>query len=152
MASMRIFLLLFLVIGFASRLEAWGPTLEPLKGGSSSSTALHQAREKGFEEGECRPERYDSDVKPAFTLHYLRQEGLDLDPILKSIINPKVPLWDPVDSLFAMEDDCVGEDCEEECLIPEEYKSNVSFDVMAYLGIQRAEPVRIETFEEGVWE
>jgi hypothetical protein len=144
MARMRVFLLLLVVLCSASRLEAWGPTLEPLKSGSSSSTAL-QAREKGFEEGERHPERHLSDGKPAFTLHYLSQEGLDLAPILKSIINPEIPLWDPVDSLFAMEDD-------EECLIPEEYKLNVSFDVMAYLGIQRADPVRVEKFEDSVWE
>lgn len=48
--------------------------------------------------------------------------------------------------LMAEDTHCVGEDCEDECLIPEEFKTlpgEATVDVMAFLGIRRAEPIRV---------
>lgn len=60
-------------------------------------------------------------------------------------------LWEPIGNdyvhSFFGEDhvSCGEDDCEDECLIPEEYKiaaQEETVDVMAFLGIKRAEPLR----------
>ncbi|KAL7514173.1 hypothetical protein ACHAXN_013275 [Cyclotella atomus] len=44
--------------------------------------------------------------------------------------------------------DCCGEECDEQCEIPEYYKrfanKDAKVDVMAFLGIKRAEPLRVQ--------
>lgn len=44
--------------------------------------------------------------------------------------------------------DCCGDDCDEQCEIPEDYKrfadKDIKVDVMAFLGIKRAEPLRVQ--------
>lgn len=103
--------------------------------------------------------------KPTFTFHVetLMDGLIDMDPISHPFIYsvPLLPSWDPIESLYYItpeDDDCVGgdNDCDdEECTIPEEYKTvqgAASFDVMAYLGISRAEPIRVKEGYDSVWE
>uniref|UniRef100_A0A7S3P3N5 Uncharacterized protein n=1 Tax=Amphora coffeiformis TaxID=265554 RepID=A0A7S3P3N5_9STRA len=144
---------------------AWGPIFEPLKSWNMGTAlrALENSNNHGSsheeEEGSSRNnEKQTRHSKPAFTFHF-ETFDLGMDPILQPIIHDSKPLlWDPIESLYIAppEDECMGDDddCDEECKIPEEYKTaeGASFDVMAYLGISRAEPLRAMEGYESVWE
>ena len=133
---------------------AWGPIFEPLKGGGwNIGTALRALESSSGHEEESLQDRREKlhPIKPTFTFHFQTFEQMGVDPVLQPIIYSKPLSFEYV----AAEDECVGDDdCDEECEIPEEYKTaeGASFDVMAYLGISRAEPLRVKEGYGSVYE
>lgn len=124
---------------------AWGPRYEPVKGGYGISTQLKASE---------RDHSHDRDlVDNTFALHFEETDTyVDGELFQSRMFISKPLLWEPHphDGIhFAFfEDDVCGEDCEEdECPIPEEYKlaaKESAVDVMAFLGIHRAEPLQVE--------
>jgi hypothetical protein len=149
--------------------DAWGAVFEPIKGGFSGRTALRATNENEEEHESASRHRHSSGdlSRISYTLHYesryvdvngelLRSrlfiaEPLVLDAAMFGIKNP----YDSVDGDLLDEDylSC-GEDCME-CPIPEEYKEIAAenkIDVMAFLGLRRAEPIRVDRHLQGEWE
>ena len=153
--------LLLLLCGFPCLTVAFGPRFEPVKYGARTNRQV-------FAENENEEEHQNLvSQQRSYSLHYEnRYEEIDgeyfqsrlfisepfiLDASVFGIINP-------YDKLTEGEDDdafaACGEDCEE-CAIPEEYKLVENpIDVMAYLGIRRAEAIRVvgNNFSAGNWE
>ena len=150
-SRLSVFAVLFLTL--ADICKAWGPIFEPLKGGWNIGTALRALRNGAEDEEHPRGERLPRHQHDSF-MFYFQSRG-DMNPILKPIIawEESFPFLDSTESLF-VEDECVGDDCEEECSIPDEYKTPEAeqIDVMAYLGITRAEPIRVREGVNSVWE
>lgn len=153
----------YLLFLFGSTITfAFGPTFEVVKGGLGAGTSRKAfAGDENEESGV-----YLGTRKPGYSLHFEnRFEEIDgeyiqsrffisepfiLDASMFGIVNPYDILGDGVDGgAFA----ACGEDCEE-CAIPEEYKQIENpVDVMAYLGIRRAEPIRATVHRTaGDWE
>jgi hypothetical protein len=121
---------------------AWGPTFEPLKGGYGMSTAL---KISGGDH-----EDWDW-MDPTYSLHYEDTDtNVDGEPLRQRMFISQPLLWEPsiLDDVLPIFDSFeapCGEDCES-CLIPEEYKivaKDEAVDVMAFLGIRRAEPLQV---------
>lgn len=102
---------------------------------------LLKAAERDHEEWES--------VESSYTLHSEETDTyVDGERSRQRLFISQPFLWEPsIDDIHlsfdAFEAPC-GEDCEE-CLIPEEYKlvsSEEAIDVMAFLGIRRAEPLQ----------
>ena len=173
----RVYAALALVwFGYPETASAWGPIFETLHKGWNIGTALRTLENSNNNGGSHEEEERSSSRKsnnkkqllghahqPTFTFHFETFDPnmmLGMDPILQPILHSKQPLaWNPIESLYisATQDQCMGDDdddCDEECKIPEEYKTaeGASFDVMAYLGISRAEPLRVKEGDDSVWE
>ena len=102
-----------------------------------------------------RPRR--SRKRPPFRIDFLSSEpSLEQDPILRPLIEPEHALLDNLaDVLYIIDEECHGPECEEDCPIPEEYKimsETEAIDVMAFLGISRATPLRAREGMESAWE
>jgi hypothetical protein len=161
-------LCLFLLFGFPCLTVAFGPRFESLKGGVGARTSRKAFTDDEHEED---PLNFKSLRKRGvgYTLHYENRykeiggeyfqcrlfisEPFFLDVSLFGIVNP-------FDTHAGIEDDDIlaacGDDCVE-CAIPEEYKRIASenpIDVMAFLGIRRAEPIRVagNHHSAGDWE
>jgi hypothetical protein len=129
----------FLLFCLLSPAIAWGPTFEPLKGGYGMTTALKSADD-------------DWDwMDPTYSLHYEDTDTyVDGEPLRSRMFISQPLLWEPsmLDDIHPTFDNIeapCGEDCES-CLIPEEYKvvaNEEAVDVMAFLGIRRAEPLQV---------
>lgn len=152
-----------LLCGFPYLTIAFGPRFEPVKGGYGVGTSRKAVVDNENEE-EHQSLGYR---KRGYTLHYEnRYEEIDgkyfqsrlfisepfiLDASIFGIVNPYDVLAGTEDGdAFA----ACGEDCEE-CAIPEEYKAIENpMDVMAYLGIRRADPIRVagNHLSAGDWE
>ena len=134
--------------------SAFGPRLEsPYSFYGSSSTVLKAtASDRDDEEELCRGLMA---LEPTQVLHPNSQSVFDLlfNQAGKNILLDEPYAMEDLllsglqtyEESLAVEEDSLscGADCED-CLIPEEFKSfpgNQAFDVMAYLGIKRAEPV-----------
>jgi hypothetical protein len=132
----------FLLFCLLSPAIAWGPTFEPLKGGYGMATAL-KASDRDHEDWDWMGEQ-------THTLHYEDTDTyVDGEPLRSRLFISQPLLWEPsmLDDIHptfnSIEAPC-GEDCDE-CLIPEEYKivaNEEAVDVMAFLGIRRAEPLQ----------
>jgi hypothetical protein len=141
----------FLLFCLLSPANAWGTTFEPLKGGYGMSTAL-KVSDRDHEEGDW--------MEQTHTLHYEDTDTyLDGEPLRSRIFISQPLLWEPsmLDDILPTFDDMeapCGEDCDE-CLIPEEYKifanEEAAVDVMAFLGIRRAEPLQVTRLAQD-WE
>ena len=146
-------LVMLLAVDFCS---AWGPIFEPLKGGwNMGRTALQALKSSsdGHEKEEDR--RLQQQQQQHSTFYY---DDVDFHQILNppsmvssSLVFEWGSLWE---DLFIVEEECFGAECEEECSIPEEYKTPEAeeFDVMGYLGIKRAEPLRVKEGYDSAWE
>lgn len=117
---------------------------ETVTGAFRTASSLGALRRRNQEEEE--PERRKQSSR------YANHKDIDVESILRPLFSSKTVLWEPVETFSLDEDDeCYGDDCDEDCLIPEEF-SKTDFDVMAYLGVRRAEPLRISNERESVWE
>jgi hypothetical protein len=132
----------FLLCCLLSPAIAWVPTLEPLQVGYGMATAL-KATDRDHED-------WDG-MEQFHTLHYEDTDThVDGEPLRSRIFISQPLLWEPstLDDIYPTFDDLeapCGEDCDE-CLIPEEYKivaNEEAVDVMAFLGIRRAEPLQV---------
>jgi hypothetical protein len=155
MICLIVALLSFIVLPFHS--AAFGPRLEPLKGG-------YGPRTKQFAISDCdeqdEHEHPSSTQHQVYTINYENQfEEIDGEVFRRSLFIAEPFILDsamfgvnnPFDTPFQVAnaivditdyDSCSGDDCDE-CSIPEEFKYVESpVDVMAYLGIKRVEPIR----------
>jgi hypothetical protein len=132
----------FLLFYLLSPAIAWGPIFEPLKGGYGMGTA-RKAADRDYEDWDW--------MEQTHTLHYEDTDTqVDGEPLRSRIFISQPLLWEPstLDDIYPTFNDLeapCGEDCDE-CLIPEEYKivaSEEAVDVMAFLGIRRAEPLQV---------
>jgi hypothetical protein len=159
-------LCLIFLFGVPSLTVAFGPPFDPLKGGYGARTSLKTVADNDEEVPNVGSGKRGV---TSYTLHYEnRYEEVDgeffqsrlfisepfiLDASLFGIVNPyDIQAGSEDDDVFA----ACGEDCEE-CAIPDEYKrvaSDNSMDVMAYLGIRRAQPIRLASHHHsaGDWE
>lgn len=141
---------LSLLVAFVDPLLAWGPLYEPLKGNFGRVATQLKARSDDEE-----VDSYPATLERTYTLHY-KEEG---DLYDGEILRQRVFISEPCgmdESLFSAlygsdsDSSSCGEDCEE-CPIPEEFRLPTgTIDVMAFLGIQRAEPIKVERLRE--WE
>jgi hypothetical protein len=70
--------------------------------------------------------------------------GMEAGSIPDFFAPPSDALVDfPKDEFWLDDDLCVGVDCEVDCLIPDNFKSNSAVDVMEYLGLRRAKPLDV---------
>lgn len=117
---------------------AFGPILEPKKGGFGSPVSLKLSSDSDhvLDANRLRLER---------TFLYEVVED-DSDDVLRSYQQYELneyaeDPWFDLSATAACTDDC------EECAIPDEYKTVMpaeeQIDVMAFLGIRRAEPLRV---------
>jgi hypothetical protein len=123
--------------------------------GSSSSTVLH-ASSSSDEEAAAEAKRYYSrrliDLERTYTLHSSyddEHDTFDLNNRAGEDVLSDEALFSGLahyqQSIEAEENSC-GEDCQE-CMIPEEFKiqpDDQGIDVMAFLGIKRAVPLRTD--------
>jgi hypothetical protein len=160
---LRIFFLLLLLVGLVF---AFGPRLEP--GGRSVATDL-QMSQSGSDSDSGGLEKQSHSRR--FALHYESRfeevngeifqsrrfisEPFMFDSSSFGIVNPfddfaLVNANTFSDSYDEYEDDilsCGGDDCVD-CFIPEEYRHIENpIDVLAYLGLRRAEPLQAPTFD-----
>ena len=108
-----------------SNAEAWGPTYDTFRIAGRRSSALNSS---GRKEMDGWQHSVDSKVS---------------DIYFPSLYDKKSLLWEGpehANSFDFMDDQCIGEECEEECLIPDHYRLNESDtpDVLALLGIRRS--------------
>jgi hypothetical protein len=155
MVDHNVCLLLFFLIPHHT--VAFGPGLESVKGAHRSRTNRFAISDYDDHDRDIR-ENLNSRNR-AYTLHYetivekidgeffhsrlFVSEPFYIDSTMFGIVNPfdvHVAGTSTEDSNF---DTCSGDDCVE-CAIPEEYKFvGTPIDVMAYLGIKRAESIRV---------
>lgn len=142
---------LLTVLSLTTCSAAWGPLFEPAKGGFGFVTSPLKATTSD-RDGESS-NSYRASLERSFALEYSED--------LSRLLQPAIPV-----DLHIAEDDilggcwsfgvaegdtdslanCSGEDCEEDCPIPEKFKIlsvEASKDVMEFLGIRRAEPLRV---------
>lgn len=134
---------------------AWGPIFEPLKGGFGRNTFVMRVQRDDRDHDEDGLEETRSSGSSFFFLDDPLVHVERLNALLFQ--DDTIFLWESdantVDNSFDTETDCVGDDCEEECLIPEHYKQLAAenpIDVLAFLGIQRAEP--LQSKQASSWE
>ena len=128
--TLRILLLLPL-----TRVEAWGTRLEP--GNSRLIRTILRSREKQDDEEHYYEKK--TSLAPSTEDSWYTEQYLDLSFLL----DPKPLLWQPEEPLVAFFE-CDATHCasdEDDCLIPEEYKTSEHVNVLDLLGIRRADPV-----------
>ena len=158
----RLVLAIFLLFAI-ERAMAWGPLFEPLKGGwnmgRTALQALHSSsdshKEEEQEDSAQRRLRTQTNRQQQHSTFYY--EDVDFHQILNRPMASSLSFdWNSIlDDLLIVEDECFGAECEQECSIPEEYKTTKggeNFDVMGYLGIKRAEPLRVKEGYDSAWE
>lgn len=154
-------LLLYLLLSY--EVVAFGPRLDSLKAGFGSQTnrltlaasGNDHDLERELENRDCRRKlslyRYEEIHNNKDTSHDLfskriiAAEPFIMDPAMFGIDNPfdSSKLGAISTELNNFYSDNIDDDCDIECSIPEEYKYvDQPIDVLMYLGIRRAEPVR----------
>ena len=128
---------------------AWGPRLDTLKRGYDRGSILRASGQDYDPDEFILIQQYRSKLQKTFVSSYedtgflgdlLRQDGFEnTESLIDSLLQP--PQNDQDEEL-----DVCGEDCED-CEIPDDFKvlpgSKQRIDVMEFLGIRRAEPLRI---------
>lgn len=138
----QILLLSLLLLSYVVGIAAWGPIFESKKGGFRSSTTRKAALGN------------DGDMVGSNRLRlertFLFEVGEEVDELLLPYRKYESTDY-TVFTSFELGATCT-DDCDE-CAIPDEYKNvfpaEEQIDVMAFLGIRRAEPLRVNRRE---WE
>lgn len=123
---------------------AWGAIFEPVKGGFGGILTALKARERDDDE---EYQFYRASLENTYLLEYYEEDPAEL--VRKSLFEASQSLFQDelyAESLELLETECTGDDCDE-CLIPDEFKTlpgEETIDVMTFLGIRRAEPLRVE--------
>ena len=157
---------LLLFVAFPFQASAFGPRLEPIKGGYGPRSNLFAISD--YDESD-EQENLSATKSRVYTIHLENHfEEIDgevfrsrlfiaepfvLDSSMFGVVNPfDVPLR-VSNAIVDLTDygSCSGDDCDE-CSIPEGFKHVESpVDVMAYLGIKRVAPIRV-AYQSGDWE
>lgn len=151
MAFARIKLLLIAALPFQSL--AFGPRLEPIKGGYGSRSNLfaiahidESDEHENMTAASCRVytiqygNQFAELEGEVFRRRIFIAEPFIFDSSMFGVVNP-FDVSEEVSNAIT-DDSCTGDNCDE-CLIPEGFKHVESpVDVMAYLGIKRVEPIR----------
>jgi hypothetical protein len=155
---------------------AWGPLFEPLKGGLfgrfiRADTFLKASSEtddrRDFDRlGDRSARSFRADLERTFALHdstnrqghqASSQDYISLDSsLLDELVGYHDVTYEPS---FALPSEifCKGDGCdsdEHDCLIPDEFKvlsDDAANEVLSYLGIRRAEPIRVDQ-QMRIWE
>ena len=133
--------------------DGWGPIFEPLKGGWNMGRTALRALQSSHEEDDRRErlQQRRNNLQPSTFIY----DDVDFHQILNhraSAADDSIVQWEM--DQFIVDDECFGDECEQECSIPDEYKTleGEALDVMAYLGIKRAEPLRVKEGYDSAWE
>lgn len=153
-------LALVLLSSLLAQANAWGPIFEPLKGGGwnvgHGSTVLWAAA-SGEDDEHNNNQRLPPSPPSTFFYQNFDLHQLFLDYPITTGEN-LVFQWEKLDDFVLVdendEEECIGNECEEECSIPDEYKTleGEAIDVMGFLGIKRAEPLRVREGYDSAWE
>lgn len=126
---------------------AWGPTFEPLvKGGSRwRRIALYNTGADQSDDFQTTNQvgyqlRYESRLEESGFRRMFISEPFVLDSSMFGVVNPYDQGFDEDD----LSQSCTGQDCDDDCPIPDEYKQiaeKESIDVMGFLGLRRSHPI-----------
>jgi hypothetical protein len=130
--------LALMVILTAPVVRAWGPGFEPMKGGCSRGAPLHARDDSREHEESFVIETYRSKLHNIFGTHH--EESHDTFAFVRERAD-ELASEAFAEGFGADFTEPCGEDCEE-CLIPEHWKTTSDVDVLDFLGIRRAEPLR----------
>lgn len=153
----------FLTLG-ATPVLSWGPQFEPLRKGHQRFSILEAKKNNDHDEDlvnfrqllERSFSTFDGDSDDPISA-FVREEGeLDNDDVSVKRALDRMYVSDS-SSAEAVDSPCDGEYCDidGECAIPESFKivpGKDAVDVMAFLGIRRAEPIRVGEGNSGEWQ